>query len=149
MKSQEFCVNIILFSFSLLMIFWIIPPHTGNPMDVGLSGDTYPTFLCAVILLISGLQIGKGLRQGISTKGEKPFTLEVVLHIVKYFGLMFLIFPAWQYLGFILGSAVVLAMLLWVSGERKLIAICVTTICVPVVVYCLITYGLNVPVPYL
>ena len=131
------------------MIFVVIPPNTGDPLQTGLSPDSFPTALCSLISFLAAFQIVKGLRQGLILSGEKQLTFGHLLHMAKYFLLMALVFPAWKYLGFIPGSMLVLLSLLLASGERKPTALAVTTVSAVLLVYCAITYGLNVPVPYM
>ena len=147
MRSQELYVFTVLFVSGLAMIFWIVPSHTGDSLKTGLSPDTFPMALCITITALAGLQIIKGIKLGITRGGEQTISWKIVRHLVKYFGLLVLTFPAWHHLGFIVGSLFLLSVLLIATGERSPLPIAVASIIVVALVYCAITQALNVPLP--
>lgn len=128
------------------MIFGVIPTHTGDDLPRGLNPDTMPNLLCAIIVLASGIKIIQGILKPLQNKNT--ITVETLFHLAKYFLIMLLIFPAWKYLGFIIGSMSILCLLLIISGERKLVSIIATCIIVVILVYLSAKYILTIPLPY-
>lgn len=148
MRIQEFCINLLLACAGLLFIFVIIPQWTEPGFDdVGLMAETLPSMCCWVIVGLSVLQIIEGLRLGLKKSDGKEISLEILVHMIKFFVPMFMIIPLWTYLGFFPGSIIVLATLLLVSGQRSAKVLLPICLLVPGVVYCLLWYGLNVPTP--
>ena len=147
MRIQEFCVNVLLVIGSILMILFIIPEWTPESEGYGLAASTLPNAMCAVIGVLAFFQLAGGLRRGLRWGGEQPVSLEVILHLIKYFGVMLLIFPAWKWLGFVPGGMVVLALLFLVTGIRNRVAVVAISLLLPVVCYVLLWYGLHIPTP--
>lgn len=146
MKRQEFILNCLLILGSLVAIFLIIPAWSPEGQGYGLSASTLPSFACAAIAVLALMQIFTGLKRGIK-RGDPPISAEVVKHLVKYFGVMLLIFPAWKFLGFLAGSAFVLALLYVLAGNRSWKIVTAISVLLPLVSYGLLVYGLHVPTP--
>lgn len=147
MRKQELIINLLLIVFSLGMIFYIIPTWTAEPQEYGLSGGSLPTLLCVVIALLAAMQIISGVIKGIRSDDGKGLTLEVVLHVFKYFVPMFCIIPLWRYCGFMIGSIIVLLALLLIAGRRDYVRIGLIAVLLPAGVTLVLLYGLQVPTP--
>ncbi len=147
MRIQEFYVNILLMIGSIVMVLFIIPEWTPESQGYGLAASSLPNAMCIVIGALAGLQLLCGVRHGLQWKGEHPVSLEVVIHLTKYFGVMLLVFPAWKWLGFVPGGMVVLALLYVVTGIRNRAAVAAICVLLPVVCYALLWHGLHIPTP--
>ncbi len=147
MRRQEAVINVLLIIFSLGMIFWIIPAWTAAPQEYGLSGGTLPKLCCAGIAILAAFQLLTAFIKGIRPDDGNGITLEVLLHVGKYFLPMFCIIPLWNFCGFFIGSVVVILTLLLVAGRRDFKRIVPLAVLLPAVIMLLLRYGLQVPTP--
>lgn len=147
MRIQECCVNVLLLIGSIVMVLFIIPEWTPESEGYGLAASTLPNAMCAVIGALACVQLACGVRRGLVRNQDNPVSLEVVVHLVKYFGVMLLVFPAWKWLGFVPGGMAVLALLYVVTGIRNIAAVVAISVLLPVVCYALLWYGLHIPTP--
>lgn len=147
MRRADLIGGIVLFAFSLVMIFVVIPMETAEGVWHGLSPYVYPITMMAGIAVASLLLVLQGLR----SRGEAEAEVPLSLRQLAMFGLVGVLVLggaiAIDFFGVWIGGPALIAAIMLFMGERRPIRLVATSI-VPVgAVYLLVLHVLGSPLP--
>ena len=120
--SRDFVIAVLLFVVCLVTYFVIIPRQVGGEIQRGLPPDFFPKFAVAFVAVFSLFLVFKDLLT--KTKDDEPDETPVQkkrgrkgLIIAFIASLIYLILCT--YIGYIISSIVMLAVFIWIFGERR------------------------------
>ncbi len=150
MRKVDIITALFLLVTGLLMIFVIIPAQTYPGEEYGIPPATVPTAAMVLITLMAGIILIQRLREKDNNKKEdtvSPFTSSQWLHITGFTVLLFLGLGAIKFFHFIPGGILILAVLMFITGQRKILTIIIVSVPIPFLVYAALWYGLRIPLP--
>lgn len=113
-----------------------------------ITPSLFPTLvLCAMVILALGLLYT--LRGSIFASESKTFEEGALGRVVALFAVMLFYALTMQPLGFFLSSALSMATVAWIAGNRSIIQIAAVALISPVALYLISTRGLAVSLPEL
>lgn len=144
-----------LLCFGVALLAWIIPAFTPPPSGYGISPAALPELLAATIvaltawLLIGTLRASRraGASGGRARPDLAPLGARQLLHLAKFAVALFGAFPLMELVGFFPGSVVVLVLLQFLCGQRRLVPMLAVAAIMAGLVYAAVRYVLNVPLP--
>jgi len=148
MKKADIVTALFLLVTGLVMIFVIIPAQTYPGEEYGVPPATVPTAAMAVVTVMAGILLVQGLRGRKNGKDTpSPLKPEQWLHIAGFTALLFAGLAAIKFLHFIPGGILILAVFMFITGQRKPLIIILVSVPVPFLVYAALWYGLRIPLP--
>lgn len=147
-SQMEQITGAIIFIFSLILLFVIIPGQIGEIEGATPNPRTLPVFYGYSIAGLSILLFGDGYRK--RNDKSTPVLLisakeiKLVLFSLLSMGVCILLFP---YLGYIPTTILILAMMMKVFGQKKIRTILVVSVGVPVITWLFFTYVLKLVLP--
>lgn len=134
---------------AVALIVWIIPAYTPPYSGYGMPPAVLPYILSAILLICSLLcafDAYRAMRAG-PDETPSPLPLKRWIHLCVYAVVLFLATPLMERAGFFVGSAIVLAVLQWLAGQRNLFTLAAVSIGVAGVTWAVLWYGLQAPLP--
>lgn len=131
---------------SIFFLLWAIPVFSPEYPGYGVSATLVPNIAAGCMLVFSLL----GLLQIVLTwKKNRQESVDGIrwLHLVKFFVPCALLMPAMHALGVIPAGILFLLAIQWVCGQRRPIPLALISMSPVLVVYLLMRYVLNVPMP--
>ena len=149
MRKADIVTAIFLLVTGLVMIFIIIPSQTYPGEEYGVPPATVPTAAMAVVTVMAGILLSQRLFGKNKTETDTPAPMKRFqwLHIARYTSLLFAGLAAIKFLHFIPGGILILAILMFVTGQRKPLTILLVAVPIPCLVYAALWYGLRIPLP--
>jgi len=89
------------------------------------------------------------LRASLLNKDHKAFEEGALLRVVLLFGVMLFYALTMSKLGFFISSAISMAVVAWLAGNRSILQICAVSVISPIALYLISTRGLAVSLPEL
>ena len=108
----------------------------------------FPGLVLGAMAVLSCLLM-YALRSSLLNKENKTFEDGALLRVVLLFGVMFFYALTMSKLGFFISSALSMAAVAWLAGNRSILQICAVSIISPIALYLLSTRGLAVSLPEL
>ncbi|MBT6337726.1 MAG: tripartite tricarboxylate transporter TctB family protein [Desulfobacula sp.] len=150
MRKADIITALFLIVSGLVMIIVIIPAQTYPGEEFGIPPATVPTAAMVLITLMAGIILIQRLLE--KRKNEKEDTVSPInssqwLHIACYAALLFLGLGAIKLFHFIPGGILILAVLMYITGQRKILNILLVSVPIPILIYAALWYGLRIPLP--
>lgn len=154
-KLKDFWTGLFLFCFSLVLYFYLTPNFVTEGSSIGLSPRFFPSLsaivlgsLSLLLMLYSLLHVKSsgnslGSYKNINIPSQlSTFIKGRTLFVLIILAVFFLLF---EHFGFFVASPCAVSALMLAFGQRKWLLIVSISIGMTVVLYCLFTYGLRVP----
>ncbi len=149
MKKTDIVTALFLLATGLVTIFVIIPAQTYPGEEYGVPPATVPTAAMGLVTVMAGMLLIQRLLERRKSEKDTPSPLQRLqwLHIAGFTALLSAGLAAIKYLHFIPGGILILAVLMIVSGQRKVLTIILIAVPIPFLVYAALWYGLRIPLP--
>lgn len=147
MYKMNLTVYGILAAFSLLLILWIVPAQTPEPVDYALSPSFMPYLLSIIMLVCSSWLL---LKTFITHRGQhesSSVNVKHFLHLLKYVPLFYLTFPLMSWIGFIPAAFIMLCIMQYLTGQRNIPKLVIVSAVVAGFSYFTILHIMHVPLP--
>ncbi len=148
MRKAEIIASCLLIAMGLFFLFYLIPDQTAEGEGVGMAPATLPNITMGAITLLSAIL----LLFNIFVKKEQeddvpPLLTENVVNIAKFSGLLVGGTAIINFFGFIPGSIALLGGFYLLTGGRSPIKIALVAVVPALLVYVILRYALNAPLP--
>ena len=149
MREADTLTSIILIVIGLVMIFVVIPWQTSPGEEFGVPPATVPTAAMSIVTVMAIILLIQSLRGAKQSRADRPSPMRKQdwLHIAGYTAYLFAGLAAFKWLHFIPGGIILLAVLMFLTGQRKPLLIVLVAVPVPFIVYAGLWYGLRMPLP--
>jgi hypothetical protein len=149
MKKADIITALFLLVTGLVMIFVIIPAQTYPGEEYGVPPATVPTTAMAIVTLMAGILLVQRLLDQRKNIKDTPSPINRLqwLHITGLTTLLFFGLAAIRFLHFIPGGILILAVLMFITGQRKVLTIILVSVPIPFLIYAALWYGLRIPLP--
>lgn len=149
MKKADIVTALFLLVTGLVMIFVIIPAQTYPGEEYGVPPATVPTAAMAVVTVMAGILLVQRLLERRKNEKDTPSPMKRLqwLHIAGFTILLFAGLAAIKFLHFIPGGILILAVLMIIAGQRKVLTIILVSVPIPFLIYAALWYGLRIPLP--
>lgn len=133
----------------LLTFFFVIPAQTGKGATYGLAADFFPNVsVIALTAIMGAFFVHRALsRRRADRDAEAPVTPGNWRFIGAMTALFAIDVLVLVFLGFIAAGALAVAVFMVLAGERRVIAVALTSACLPTAVYLVVAVALRVPLP--
>lgn len=151
--QTDFITGACLLAASLVIFFYLIPTFVSGGTHTELSPRFFPrlatillAFLSLLMMVSSARSLKKndelgGLRQLMAYRPSCNFTWPTALTVLCLCA-YFLLF---EHLGFLISTPPVVAVMMWLFGQRRPLRIILISLILTGVIYTLFTYALKVP----
>ncbi len=150
-NKRDIATGILLMLMALLLVFVLIPFGVVEPKKVkfaALSPSYYPRLVGYCLLAIGGLIVATRWLGHNQTEAEStPQQSRSSAVLLLLFSILLVFYWTLPLAGFVLGSALALACLLLLAGERRPLMILTISITVPSLLYLFFTKVANIPIP--
>lgn len=146
----DFLAGLLFLAVGLFLVFVMIPVGIVEPTKVPfavLAPSYYPR-LVAIAMVLIGLAVTA--RAATKSSGDSELSAPDGTGAIKLAGaviVMFAVAFTLPELGFVLGTAIGLAVLLLIAGERSPIVVLLTVVLLPLGLYVFFTKMANIPIP--
>jgi len=149
MRKADIITALFLLVTGLTMIFVIIPVQTYPGEEYGVPPATMPTAAMGIVTAMAGILLVQRLLDRRKTEKDTPSPMRRLqwLHIAGFTALLFAGLAAIKFLHFIPGGILILAVLMFITGQRKPLNIILVSVPTPFLVYAALWYGLKIPLP--
>ena len=149
MKRADLITALFLMMTGLVMIFVIIPAQTYPGEEYGVPPATVPTAAMAIVTVMAGILLVQRLVERRKNEKDTPSPMKWLqwLHIAGFAALLFAGLAAIKFLHFIPGGILILAVLMIIAGQRKVLTIILVSVPIPFLIYAALWYGLRIPLP--
>ena len=144
MKKVLLATYTILLVLSLALLVWIIPNNTEDS-GWGLSPALLPNMLAMVMLVTSAMLLWQTARS--SNTAPSPIKARHLLRLAAYSVILFGTFPLMTIIGFLPGGILAMFLFQLLCGQRSLPWLIGLSIALPGVIWFLMVYVLQVPMP--
>ncbi len=147
MRRVNIYSALLLMAFCGAMLLWAIPANTAAGDGYGVSPATLPNVLVVFILALSVLLLVQNVRLPAGRLSACPLAREGWHNLGRFTLILLVSLALLHLLGLRVGGILIILMnLLYMRGKSK-IAIACTSVGVPMSIYVILWYALQVPLP--
>ena len=150
-KNRDVVIGLLLAIVGLIFLVILIPQGIVEPRKVkyaAMSPSFYPR-LVAIALVLLGLALSANayLRGKEAIESDATWRDDAWLRIGIVFGFLALMAFSLGYLGFVLSSAIAIAVLTYLANERRLWLVAVIAVLTPLLLYFFFVKVAKIPIP--
>ena len=149
MRKADVLGSILLLTFSLLMLWVVIPAEVSDGRWYGLSPYAYPNAICGALAIFSVLLLAQSIfrKERYDTDDQVNLSLFQVLIFVGLVGVI--VFGVWliSVLGVLIGGPMLIMAIALIMGEKRLWVLLPSSVLPVLAVYGLAVYVLKTPLP--
>ncbi|MCP4403886.1 MAG: tripartite tricarboxylate transporter TctB family protein [bacterium] len=148
MRKAEIITSCLLIAMGLVFLFYLIPEQTAEGDGMGMAPKTLPNItmgaitVLSTILLLFNLFVKKEQEEDVP-----PVLTENIVNIVKFSGILVAGTAIINFFGFIPGSIAIIGSFYFLTGGRSPIKIALVAVIPSLLVYFLLRYAFNAPLP--
>ena len=144
MKKVMLATYALMFVLSIALLAWIIPNNTEDS-GWGLSPALLPNALAIVMLVTSAMLLWQTARSG--NADPSPIKIRHLLRLGAYAVILFGTFPLMTVIGFLPGGILAMLGFQLLCGQRSIKWLIGLSVALPGVVWLLMLYVLQIPMP--